>query len=252
MLVEVGDEAGVRTLVLNRPEKLNAFNQPLLGALLDALRAAEADDEVRVVVLTGAGRAFSSGADLSELSQVATPEIQASELVPEPPPEHESTRGSGIFDDLIATLAAYPKPLLMAVNGLGVGFGATILDFADLVFLSTEARLRYPFTLHGVPPEAASSDLLVRRVGRQNAAWLLLSSEWVEADEAHRMGLAWKLCPPDEVLATAQVHAQVLAARSPAGLRMVKRSMNAPLIEPTLAAHRFEMSQYKELSGSDG
>ena len=115
--------------------------------------------------------------------------------------------------------------------------------------MSTEARLRYPFTLLGVPPEAASSDLLARQVGRQQAAWLLLSSEWVSADEALRIGLVWKLCEPDELLPTAQAHAQLLAGHSPSGVMAVKRAMNAPRIEPTAAAQAVEMSLYHELFG---
>jgi enoyl-CoA hydratase/carnithine racemase len=247
MPVEVHDDGSVRTLVLSRPEKLNAFDQALLADLHRALVDAASATGIDVVVLTGAGRAFSSGADLAELSRVGTPELAESDQVPDPPADDDVRRG--VFDALIATLADYPIPLLIAVNGLGVGFGATILCYADLVFMSTEARLLYPFTLHGVPPEAASSDLLARTVGRQNAAWLLMSSEWISAADAHRIGLAWKLCEPDDLLATTYAHAQLLAGRSPAGLRMVKRAMNAPLLEPTRSAHDFEMTQYRELSG---
>ena len=86
------------------------------------------------------------------------------------------------------------------MNGLGVGIGATILGFADLVFMSSTARLKCPFTSLGVAPEAASSYLLPQLVGRQNAAWLLMSSEWVDAEEALPMGLVWKVCEPDDLL----------------------------------------------------
>ena len=241
MAVETRDDGAVRTLVLTRPEKLNAFDLELLHDLNSALEDATGSDATSVVVITGAGRAFSSGADLSELSKLGTPAPQ-----PTDPPDEDGR--SQVFDAVIATLAAFPKPLLIAVNGLAVGFGATILGYADLVFMSTAARLRYPFTLHGVPTEAASSELLARLVGRQHAAWLLLSSEWITAEEAHRIGLAWKLCPPDELLQTTYAHAQLLASRSSTGLQLVKRAMNAPLLQPITTAHNFEMSQFKDLS----
>src|SRR5258707_10056814 len=115
---------------------------------------------------------------------------------------------------MIETLAALRKPLILAVNGLGGGIGATILGYAGLVFMSSSARLKCPFTSLGVAPEAASSYLLPQLVGRQNAAWMLLSSEWIDADEALRMGFAWKVCEPDSLLAEARRHAEILASRS--------------------------------------
>ena len=130
---------------------------------------------------------------------------------------------------LIDALVAFPKPLVVAVNGVGLGIGCTILGFADLAFMSTPARLKCPFTSLGVAPEAASSYLLPLLVGRQNAAWLLQSSEWVSAEEALEMGLVWRVCEPDDLLAEARRHAEVLAARPISSLVAVKRTMTAPL-----------------------
>lgn len=241
MPVTCGDVNGVRTLVLSRPETLNAFNQELLHDLADALAAAADDPAVVVVILTGAGRAFSSGADMSELNQVA-PMAGLESAV------HTGRLENGTpFDDVVSALAMFPKPLLVAVNGVGVGFGVTILGFADLVFMSTEARLKCPFTSLGVPPEAASTYLLPRLIGRQNAAWLMMSSEWVPAQQALDMGLVWKLCPPDELMQTVREHADLLAARNAASLRMIKTAINAPLQDPVSSAHRLEMGQFAEL-----
>ena len=99
----------------------------------------------------------------------------------------------------------------MAINGVGLGIGCTIIGFADLAFMSTAARLKCPFTSLGVAPEAASSYLMPLLVGRQNAAWLLQSAEWVSAEEAKEMGLVWRVCEPDDLLAEATKHAEVLA-----------------------------------------
>ena len=215
--VRIADEDRVRTISMHRPERLNAFDGGLTIDLGVALAAAAADPEVTVVVLTGSGRAFSTGADLKALA--------------EPRPERDDTEEAGDgtgFDRLLGTLADFPKPLLMAVNGYAVGFGMTMLAFADVVFMSTEARLRCPFTELGAPTEAGSSYLFPQLLGRQQAAWILLSSEWITADQAHAMGLAWQLCEPDDLLAVTYDHAQRLAVHSPAALSQVKRLLNAP------------------------
>jgi enoyl-CoA hydratase/carnithine racemase len=234
-ILEVEDRARVRTLTLNRPDQLNAFNEALYDATTEALLEAADDPAVAVVVLTGAGRGFSAGTDLLEMHQLATdPTFQ---------------RGKHGFLGLVDALAAFPKPLLCAVNGVGLGIGATILGFADLAFMSSTARLKCPFTSLGVAPEAASSYLLPRLVGRQDAAWMLLSAEWVSAEEALRMGLVWRVCDPDDLMAEARRHAEVLAARPVSSLVAVKRAMTAPLQEEIAAARARENAAFAELMG---
>jgi enoyl-CoA hydratase/carnithine racemase len=151
---------------------------------------------------------------------------------------------------MIEALTALRKPLILAVNGLGVGIGATILGYADLVFMAASARLKCPFTSLGVAPEAASSYLLPRLIGRQNAAWMLLSSEWVDADEALRMGLAWKVCDPDDLMAEAARHAAVLASRSIPSLMAVKETIVDPTREAIAEAAKREYAQFEVLLGS--
>ena len=146
------------------------------------------------------------------------------------------TAGEYGFAGLIDALIAFPKPLVCAVNGVGVGIGTTILGFADLVFMSSAARLRCPFTSLGLAPEAASSYLLPGLVGRQNAAWLLMSSEWIDAEEARAMGLVWKVCAPDDLQAEAMRHARLLASRPLPSLIAVKRALAAPHVAAARAA----------------
>src|SRR6185437_15963450 len=117
------------------------------------------------------------------------------------------------FPGLLKQLTDFRKPLLCAVNGLGVGIGATILGFADLAILSDQARLRFPFTRLGVAPEAASSVLLPQLIGRQNAAWALMSSEWIPAAEAVELGIAFQVVPHEQLMAETMRRAQVLAAQ---------------------------------------
>ncbi|MDY6997432.1 MAG: enoyl-CoA hydratase-related protein [Actinomycetota bacterium] len=235
MTLQISDEGRVRTLVLNRPEALNAFNEELYLATATALQQAGQDPEVAVVLLTGAGRAFSAGNDLKEMqARISDPELGG--------------QGSH-FTTMIDALTDLPKPLVCAVNGLGVGIGATILGYADLVFMSSTARLKCPFTSLGVAPEAASSYLLPQLVGRQNAAWMLLSSEWVDAAEALRMGIAWKVCEPDDLLPQARQHAEIIAARSIPSLMAVKRTLTEPFRAGIAAATERENAQFEVLLG---
>ena len=235
MTLLISDDNRVRTLTLNRPEALNAFSEALYDATTEALLAAAADPEVSVVLLTGAGRAFSAGNDLVEMQKLVT--------------DPEYRPGKHGFRGLIEALTAFPKPLILAVNGLGLGIGATILGYADLAFMSSTARLKCPFTSLGVPPEAASSYLMPRLIGRQNAAWLLLSSEWVDADEALRMGLVFKVSEPAELMSEARSHAELLASRPLNSLMAVKQTMMEAIRPAIAAASERENALFAELLG---
>ena len=235
MTLQISDDNRVRTLVLDRPEALNAFNEELYRACAAALRDAADDPDVAVVLLTGAGRAFSAGNDLKEMqARIADASL--------------TSQGSH-FSTMLSALTDLPKPLICAVNGVGVGIGTTILGFADLVFMSSTARLKCPFTSLGVAPEAASSYLLPQLIGRQNAAWLLMSAEWIDAAEAQRMGIAWKVCEPDELLLEARRHAEILASRSIPGLMAVKETVVAPYRAGIGAATQRENAYFSELLG---
>ncbi len=234
-MLQIEDHARVRTLTLDRPEALNAFNEALYDATTEALRAAADDPAVAVVLLTGSGRAFSAGTDLLEMHDRAT--------------NPDFAPGTHGFLGLIDALADFPKPLLCAINGVGLGIGATVLGFADLAFMSTTARLKCPFTSLGVAPEAASSYLLPRLLGRQDAAWVLLSAEWISAAEAKEMGLVWRVCEPDALLPEARRHAELLAARPISSLVAVKRTMTEPLREGIAAARQRENAAFAELMG---
>ena len=236
MTLIIADENRVRTHTLNRPEALNAFNESLYDATTEALTDAAADPGVAVVMITGAGRAFSAGQDLTEMqARITDPGFRS---------------GKHGFTGLIDALGSFSKPLICVVNGLGVGLGATLLGFADLAFMSTTARLKCPFTSLGVAPEAASSYLLPQLVGRQNAAWLLMSSQWIDATEALRMGLVWKLCEPPTLVAEATQHADVLAAQPIASLVAVKQSMMEPARPDIAAARSREDAYFAELMGA--
>ena len=236
MTLLINDENRVRPLTLNRPDALNAFNEALYDATAQALSAAADDPEVAVVVITGTGRAFSAGQDLNEMAaRISDPGF---------------TPGTHGFPGLIDALARFPKPLICAVNGLGLGLGTTILGFADLVFMSTTARLKCPFTSLGVAPEAASSYLLPVLTGRQNAAWLLMSSEWVDAAEALQMGLVWKVCEPGELEADVRRHAEILASKPISSLVAVKQSIAEPTRAGIATARALEDGYFADMMGA--
>ena len=132
------DHGAIRILRFNRPGALNAFNGALFDAVAEDVIAASANDEVKVLVITGEGRAFSAGLDLTD----------------QPDPNNPPVHG---FDGMFEALIEFPKPLLLAINGVGVGFGCTITGLADLVLMAQSARLRCPFTALGLTAEAAST-----------------------------------------------------------------------------------------------
>jgi enoyl-CoA hydratase/carnithine racemase len=234
MVLDVHDEGRVRTLRINRPDALNAMNNAVFAAIRDGLTAAADDERVAVVVITGCGRAFSAGQDLTEMLA-----------------SYEPDAGPYHFPSMLEALAQFPKPLLAAVNGLGVGIGMTILGHCDLALMADTARLRTPFPQLGVAPEAASSYTFAARIGWQQAAYVLLSGRWFSAQECLDMGLVWKVCPADELDAEVQSVARELAANPIPSLVATKRLMLAAgHTAQALAAHRREVEAFDDLVGA--
>ena len=224
-------------ITLDRPEALNAFNEALYDATTDALIAAATDPGVAVVVLTGTGRAFSTGTDVAEMAaRTADPE--------------GFRPGVHGFPGLVDQLAEFPKPLLCAVNGMALGIGATLLAFAEVVVMSSDARIRCPFTDLAVAPEAASSYLFPLLVGRQRASWLLMSSEWFSAEECEQMGLAMRVTTADELLPETLELAQRLAGKPIASLIETKRTIVASHRELIAAARARENAAFRRLMGA--
>jgi enoyl-CoA hydratase/carnithine racemase len=234
-VLDIRDTDRIRIITLNRPEALNAFNEALYDATTEALMAAADDPTVAVVVITGTGNAFSAGTDVKEMAL----RNQGGDFQ------------SGVhgFPGLVDQLAAFPKPLICAVNGMALGIGATMLALSDLVFMSTEARCRCPFTDLAVAPEAASSYTFPTLLGRHDATWILMSSEWFSAEECKEMGLAWRVCEPDQLLDETLRHARVLSSKSISSLVECKRAITDALQEPIAAARQRENAAFGRLLG---
>ena len=190
-LVITEDRGRVRILTLNRPKQLNAFNDALYDALAGALYDAAKAAHVSVAVITGSGRAFSAGQDLGELANR---------------PHHDDDGPHG-FQPFMDILQSFPKPLISAVNGIGVGIGLTMLPHCDLVLMAESARLRAPFVSLGVTAEAGSTFLLPAMIGWAETAHLLYTSSWLSAAKAVEVGLAWRVVADgalmDETMAVA-------------------------------------------------
>jgi enoyl-CoA hydratase/carnithine racemase len=201
---------GVAVLTFNRPQQKNAFNYRMWCDARDALAAAQDDDAVRAVVVTGAGNAFTAGQDLAEMGGQRPAGIDAAEF-------------GNAFSRFMDRLCGFDKPLLAAVNGVGVGIGMTLLLHCDYVFIARGARLRAPFVTLGVVPEAAASYLLPAILGTRRAIDLLFESDFIEATRAVELGLATTLCEPADVLPAAVARAQQLAAKPLGSLRYTKR-----------------------------
>lgn len=236
LLVE--DRGAVRVLTLNRPHRLNAFDTPLVARLARALHAAEGDEGVSVVIITGAGKAFSSGADLSGMA--ARDEQTEGE---------RAASGQG-FDDLQSVAERFPKPLIAAVNGLGVGLGFTLLGYCDFVFAAHSARLRTPFSQLGLSPEASSSYTFPLRMGWSEAARALMLGDWFTAQDLVACGMAREAVPDADLMAATLEFAGRLAECPLQSLMASKRLMVRPHLENMRSARAEEMKVMGSLMGT--
>ena len=220
----------VLVLTMNRPEKRNAFDNAMYRAMAGALNEGQADAGVHVLVITGTGSAFCAGQDFTEMSA-----------------ESGSDHG---FPRLMEALSACEKPILTAVNGVGVGLGLTMLLHTDINYISTVARLRAPFVTLGVVPEAASSLLLPLAVGYQKAAEILFTARWIDAEESVALGLTFAVVPPDQLLATTLAKAAEIAALPPAAICHTKQLLKVWRRDAILAARRREDEAFQERLGT--
>ncbi len=210
----------VATITLNRPERLNALDYALRDELLAALRKAADDQTVRVVVLTGAGRAFCAGADIKEVL------VPGLDLDPRTR-EREEVRS---FNELTRVIRELEKPVIAAVNGDAVGGGCCLTLAADIRVASTHARFGMVFVRIGLSSaDMGGTFLLPRLIGLAHASELLLTGEIIDAERAERLGLVSRVVPPEELMTQAYELAARLAAGPPIGLALTKRALNRSL-----------------------
>lgn len=200
------NDDGILHLTFNRPDKKNAFNRPGWQALADILNAARDNPAVACVVLSGAGKDFSSGMDLSDFAGDGTAD------------EHPFyTAQKAVMD--------FDKPMIGAAKGIAVGGGATLLFHCDVVYVGTSLRMRLPFVSLGLVPEFAASYMLQVMIGTRRAAELFYTAEWIDADRALETGIATRVFDDADLLAAAMSKAADIAQWPVNSLQETKRCL---------------------------
>lgn len=242
IIYEVAD--GVATITLNRPEKLNAFTGTMMTEAIDAFDRIDADDDVRVVIVTGAGRAFCAGADLSGGSKTFDYAGRGEDSPVGPNGElryaNESARDGG--GRLTLRIFECLKPVIGAINGPAVGIGSTMTLPMDIRLASDSARMGFVFSRRGIVPEAASSFFLPRVVGISQALEWCYSGRVFDAAEALAGGLVKEVLPGDQLLARANAIAREIADNTaPVSVAMIRQMMWRGLgMSHPMDAHRID------------
>jgi 2-(1,2-epoxy-1,2-dihydrophenyl)acetyl-CoA isomerase len=205
-------DGGVATVMLNRPEKLNALNDELANEIQVAVREADADDAVRVIVLTGAGKGFCSGLDLTG------PRGNNRE-----PSRKDRLDDFGWVGRAPLLLTQIDKPVVAAINGPAAGAGLSLALAADIRLMAAGVRLTTGYIRRGLLPDGGMTFFLPRIIGQARAADLILSARWIEADECERIGLVARMLPVEGFREAVAAYATELAAGPPIGMTYAKR-----------------------------
>jgi len=251
-LYQVADR--IATITLNRPDKLNAWTATMERQVHSAVEDAERDQNVRVIVLTGAGRAFCAGADMSLLSTVAEKGLDAArsaQVVSKTESKADGVRAD--FRHKYSYFPAVKKPVIAAINGPVVGLGLVIALYCDIRFASDAARFGTTFARRGLIAEYGMAWMLPRLVGHANALELLLSARMIDAAEALRMGLANQVYPRDTFMEKVREYAIDLASNvSPRSMRIIKRQVYEAMFETlTVSFARSEQEMLASLQCAD-
>ncbi len=229
----------IATVTLNRPDRLNAITRQLQEDLFNAMRRAEDSDDVRVIILTGAGRGFCAGADMKLLddtsAEAGTSELTDEEWVKANCLPHPRDDAREDFQKTNSYFPAITKPIIGAINGATVGLGFVLPLYCDIRIASDQARFGTAFAQRGLIAEHGVSWILPRLIGISNALDLLYSARLINADEALRMGIVSRVVPHDTLMDEVRQYAEHLATNvSPRSLREMKREVYNALFQ-TLA-----------------
>ncbi|WP_115193963.1 2-(1,2-epoxy-1,2-dihydrophenyl)acetyl-CoA isomerase PaaG [Raoultella terrigena] len=209
-------EQGVMTITLNRPDRLNSFNDLMHQQLAESLTQAERDDSVRCLLITGAGRGFCAGQDLNDRN-----------VDPSGPAPDLGLSVERFYNPLVRRLAVLPKPVIAAVNGVAAGAGATLALGCDMVLAARSASFVMAFSRLGLVPDCGGSWFLPRVAGRARAMGLALLGEKLSAEQAAQWGMIWQLVEDAELADTSLQLARHLAAQPTFGLGLIKQALLA-------------------------
>ncbi len=232
----------VATIVMRRPDELNAFNVPMLKELLKAFEDAGVDEDIRCVIFTGEGRAFCAGADVKGADDLLS-------QIKEGPEEEDILR---MLTRVVMAIRRTPKPVIGAVNGVAAGAGANLALACDITIASEKARFAEVFLNIGLVPDGGGTFFVPETIGYHRAAELFFTGRILTAEEAFSLGLYNRVVPAEEVMQAAQELAQNLAARPPVAIAETKALLNREIL-PRLRAHIDEenRSQRKMFATAD-
>jgi 2-(1,2-epoxy-1,2-dihydrophenyl)acetyl-CoA isomerase len=211
--IEVTNESGVQTIQLNRPEVLNSFNQIMGKELQQVLKESACNANIRCIVLTGAGRAFSAGQDLAEAIAPNGPEI--ADIVRE------------IYNPIIQAIRTIDKPIIAMVNGVAAGAGANIALACDLIMASKEASFIQSFSKIGLIPDSGGTFFLPRLLGLHRANALTMLAEKISAEQAMQWGLVYGVYPQEQLQKETMILASRIAAMPTYGIALTKQAFNS-------------------------
>ncbi|PPC76143.1 2-(1,2-epoxy-1,2-dihydrophenyl)acetyl-CoA isomerase [Pokkaliibacter plantistimulans] len=214
--IEYSVEQGVAILTLNRPAALNSFNADMHLEVKDALKQARANEQVRCLLITGNGRGFCAGQDLSDRN------VSADADMPDLGASIEKN-----YNPLIRTLRSLPFPVICAVNGVAAGAGANIAFACDIVFAARSASFIQAFCKIGLVPDSGGTWTLPRLVGPARATALAMLGDKISAEQAEQWGMIWRCVEDAELLDTALQSARHLATQPTTGLALIKRALQA-------------------------
>jgi len=209
-------EQGVMTITLNRPERLNSFNDVMHQQLAECLKQAERDETIRCLLITGAGRGFCAGQDLNDRN-----------VDPNGPAPDLGMSVERFYNPLVRRLAKLPKPVIAAVNGVAAGAGATLALGCDMVIAARSANFVMAFSKLGLVPDCGGTWLLPRTAGRARAMGLALLGDKMSAEQAQQWGMIWQVVDDAELADTSLTLARHLATQPTYGLGLIKQALLA-------------------------
>jgi enoyl-CoA hydratase len=233
IIVEIKDNVGL--IKMNRPDAMNALNSQTLGDLKEAVSQLKDDDSVRVIVITGEGKAFVAGADIAEMKDMTGEQA-----------EEFSRTGQKVFD----RIAKIKKPVIAAVNGFALGGGCELAMACDIRIASEKAKLGQPEVNLGVIPGFAGTQRLSRLVGAAKAKELIFTADMVDAQTALSIGLVNQVVPVEQLMDTCMEMAKKIASKGPKAVKLAKKVINEGVEEKLEKGSEYETQEFGECFAS--